>query len=152
MVVDSQSKSVTISIMSVSTVLLTTLLGSAIIQALFFAFAAYKKSDKVTDLSYSLSFVILALWLFAKREFSIFRIVLTMMVVLWGLRLGTYLFILSMKKDARFDGIRENFWAFAKFWTLQGLGVWLILIPTTVALSSITTVNIGIISMIGIVM
>ena len=77
-----------------------------------------------------------------------------MMVVLWGLRLGTYLFIriLSMKKDARFDGIRENFWAFAKFWTLQGLGVWLILIPTTVALSSITTVNIGIISMIGIVM
>ena len=143
-----------ISLMTVGAALITTFIWSAIIQTIFFAFAAYKKSDKVTDLSYSLSFVILAIWLFTAGENSLFRFAITSMVVFWGIRLGAYLFmrILAIKKDARFDGIRENFWAFAKFWTLQGIGVWLILIPTTVALSRTNTVELGFISIVGVVM
>lgn len=53
------------------------------------------------------------------------------MVIAWGLRLGIFLFIRirKMKRDKRFDGIRESFFRFLKFWALQGLAVWVILIP-----------------------
>ena len=53
------------------------------------------------------------------------------MVILWGLRLGSFLFIRInySKKDKRFDGIRESFKKFLKFWSLQGVSVWIILIP-----------------------
>ena len=37
--------------------------------------------------------------------------------------------IRKMQYDKRFDGIRESFSKFIKFWILQGLAVWIILIP-----------------------
>jgi len=36
-----------------------------------------------------------------------------------------------MGRDARFDGIRERPWSFAKFWILQGVAVWVIMLPVT---------------------
>ena len=46
------------------------------------------------------------------------QIIVTSLIVLWGLRLAGYLFIriLKIKKDARFDGMRENF---VKFYRMQ---------------------------------
>lgn len=105
------------------------------IQAVFFAFAASLKTDKVTDLSYGLTFIIVAIALLATNGAtdSMPALVLTAMVVAWGLRLSGYLLyrILHMKRDARFDGVREHFWRFAKFWFFQGLAVWLIMLPVT---------------------
>jgi len=36
-----------------------------------------------------------------------------------------------MGRDARFDGIRERFSSFAKFWFFQGVAVWAIMLPVT---------------------
>jgi len=105
------------------------------IQAVFFVFAASLKTDKVTDLSYSLTFIVVAimLWMRSVPPFNMATLILAGMVVAWGVRLAGYLFsrILHMKRDARFDGIREHFWPFFKFWFFQGIAVWLIMLPVT---------------------
>ncbi len=107
---------------------------SMAVQAVFFAFAAGLKTDKVTDLSYGLTFVLLALGLvlFTGRTDGP-SIAAATMVAAWGVRLAGYLFfrILRMGRDARFDGIRERFVSFAKFWLLQGIAVWAIMLPVT---------------------
>jgi steroid 5-alpha reductase family enzyme len=113
---------------------LWTLAVSLAVQALFFAVAAALKTDKVTDLSYGLTFVILALaLLFTSGDAGGPALVLALMVVLWGVRLAGYLVyrIMRIGRDARFDGIRERFWAFARFWLLQGVAVWVIMLPVT---------------------
>ena len=117
-------------------ILLNTLRIALIIQAGFFIWAALKKSDQVTDLSYGLSFVILAIYLASLKSVHNLQALIITMVVLWGLRLAGYLFyrILTIKKDRRFDGIRENFWQFAKFWLLQGISVWIIMLPAIMAM------------------
>jgi steroid 5-alpha reductase family enzyme len=118
------------------------LLSSALlalgIQVVFFFFAALFKTDKVTDLSYSLSFILLAVLLLTGRK-NIFplQLLLAAMIVLWGLRLGGYLLvrILHMKRDARFDGIRENLFKFAAFWFFQAVTVWVVMLPSILFLS-----------------
>jgi steroid 5-alpha reductase family enzyme len=113
----------------------TTLAISLLIQAVFFAFAATLKTDKVTDLSYGLSFVIIAAALLFRADESAWPAgVLALMVILWGLRLAGYLLfrIVQMGRDKRFDGVRENFLRFLRFWVFQGLAVWVIMLPVTV--------------------
>lgn len=102
------------------------------IQALFFAVASWFKTDKVTDLSYGLTFILLAVFLYFKYEANFY---LVAMPIIWGMRLATYLFIriLQTKTDKRFDGIRENFFAFAKFWLLQAVSIFVISLPFAVA-------------------
>lgn len=114
--------------------LLATLAISLGIQAVLFAFAATLKTDKVTDLSYGATFVLIAAWLAVGGGRTIAELVLGAMVVLWGVRLAGYLFyrILTIGRDARFDGIREHFWPFFKFWLGQGIAVWVILLPVTI--------------------
>lgn len=118
---------------SVFTLTLAICLG---VQAVFFAGAAALKTDKVTDLSYSLTFIIAAITLLIESgaTTNASALVLTAMVVAWGARLAIYLFtrIMHMQRDARFDGIREHFWPFFKFWFFQGLAVWAIMLPVTV--------------------
>lgn len=112
--------------------LLTALAISLAIQAAFFAIAASLRTDKVTDLSYGLTFIVLALWLLARTpEPPGAALVLAGMVVAWGVRLAGYLFyrILHMGRDRRFDGIREHFWKFLQFWVFQGVVVWIVLLP-----------------------
>jgi steroid 5-alpha reductase family enzyme len=69
---------------------------------------------------------------------SLNKTILAIMIALWSLRLGGFLFIRiqKMKKDKRFDGMRESFTKFIKFWLLQGLTVWIILIPTILFLAT----------------
>jgi steroid 5-alpha reductase family enzyme len=105
---------------------------SLLIQAVFFVFAASFKTDKVTDLSYGLTFVVITLALLSRSPAQgAPGLVLALMIVLWGVRLAGYLLlrIVTMGRDERFDGIRERFWRFFKFWLFQGLAVWLILLP-----------------------
>lgn len=114
--------------------LLLTLGLSLAVQALFFAFAATLRTDKVTDLSYGLTFVLIALWLLSRTEAEgPAPQLLAGMVIAWGVRLAGYLVyrIVQMGRDARFDGVRERFWSFLKFWLLQGFAVWVILLPVT---------------------
>ncbi|HTX72666.1 MAG TPA: DUF1295 domain-containing protein [Rectinemataceae bacterium] len=118
--------------------LVTSLLVSFVVQAVFFAFAAGLRTDKVTDFSYSLSFVLLSLILLVGAgPLSVPRIVAALLVVVWGFRLGAYLLnrIIHIGKDARFDDKRDNFLKFLQFWILQAVVVWLVMIPVTLFLS-----------------
>jgi len=114
--------------------LIFTLNLSLLVQALFFAFAAALKTDKVTDLSYGLTFVLIAVSLLADSHATgAPPIVLAAMVIVWGVRLSGYLLfrIVHMGRDERFDGVREKFWSFFRFWLFQGLAVWVIMLPVT---------------------
>ncbi len=134
--------------------IIITLLISLTVQTLFFIFAASFKTDKVTDLSYGLTFLIIAIaLLFLAPQITIPVVILVLMVSVWAVRLAVYLFqrILKIKKDKRFDGIRENFLKFAQFWFFQGLTVWLIMIPSTLYLTQETNQQLKPLNFIGIV-
>lgn len=106
------------------------LIISIAINLVMFIPAYLLKTDKLTDLSYSLSFITLICAGFILNDFGIGRIILSCFVLLWAFRLGGFLFIRihNWKRDKRFDGIREHFLKFLKFWILQGVSVWIILL------------------------
>jgi steroid 5-alpha reductase family enzyme len=99
----------------------------------FFAIAAIRKTDVVTDLSYSLSFAVLAVVLPFLGAGEWVQIVAALLVLVWAVRLGAYLFrrILRMKVDHRFDEMRDNPLRFARFWLLQAISVAVIMLPVT---------------------
>lgn len=91
-----------------------------------FLVAYYYKTDKLTDISYSLSFLALTWFLvWQNTNSSYYQLVMAIVITVWAVKLGGYLLIrvFSMKKDKRFDGIRENFIKFAGFWILQAITV-----------------------------
>ena len=105
---------------------------AVVVNGLFFAYAATKKTDVVTDLSYSLSFALVSLFiLIFNRSAGLLALLPAILTIMWALRLGSYLFtrINRTKVDHRFDGMREVPLKFARFWILQALAVVLILLP-----------------------
>jgi steroid 5-alpha reductase family enzyme len=117
--------------------LLSSLLIVFGVQVFFFAFAAAFQTDKLTDFTYGMTFVLMAV-LFLLQGATIGQILLCGAVIVWGLRLAGYLFlrILKIKHDERFDGRRENFLRFAAFWFFQGAVIWVALLPVTIAMSA----------------
>ncbi|MGM5480802.1 MAG: DUF1295 domain-containing protein [Nanobdellota archaeon] len=111
--------------------LLILFLASVGLNILMFLPAFFFKTDKLTDLSYALSFILLSIIALSSERFSFPNVVIGFMILLWSLRLGMFLFIRinKMKKDKRFDDMRESFTGFLKFWILQGASVWIILLP-----------------------
>ncbi|NCT55531.1 DUF1295 domain-containing protein [bacterium] len=118
--------------------LITYLTFALLINILMFIPAFIYKTDKLTDLSYSLTFIFLITFSLLKNSIVPLNIVVWLAVFLWGVRLGAFLFIRIRKitKDKRFDGIRESFFAFLRFWVLQGLAVWVILLPSLLFIQS----------------
>ena len=107
--------------------------------AMFFP-AYFFKTDKLTDISYSLSFIVVALFAFLQSDMSVAATVLLGMVVLWAIRLGGYLLfrIFKMKRDRRFDDMRSKPLSFLKFWLLQGFSVWVVSLPFLVVFTEVT--------------
>ncbi|KAK3243378.1 hypothetical protein CYMTET_46965 [Cymbomonas tetramitiformis] len=112
--------------------LLGTLAVDMGIQWVAFAIAAFLQTEKFYDLTGSLTFISLAIGtLFAVGSLAPRQILVTGMVVLWALRLGTFLVIRIAKdgKDSRFDEAKKNPPKFFVFWTLQGIWVWVTALP-----------------------
>ncbi len=110
------------------------LLASLAVNALFFVFAAFLRTDVFTDITYSLSFVLLSVSLYLTvRPESLVSHLTLVMVVLWAIRLGSYLFfrIMRIKVDHRFDDKRNSVVAFGSFWLLQAVSAWIIMLPVT---------------------
>ncbi|HSX05451.1 MAG TPA: DUF1295 domain-containing protein [Candidatus Saccharimonadales bacterium] len=113
--------------------LLVLCLGIALaINLLLFFVAYHRKSDKLTDFAYALSFISITITAFSLS--SIHSMVFTIasgMVLLWALRLGTFLVyrILGTGVDRRFDGMRKDFVKFMRFWLGQGMVAWFLLLP-----------------------
>ncbi|XP_062117998.1 uncharacterized protein LOC133831643 isoform X2 [Humulus lupulus] len=108
-------------------------------QLLFFIVTALLKIDKVTDFAGSTNFVILAILTLVVRGSWHFRqVVLSSLVVVWGLRLGLFLLlrILQWGEDRRFDEMRQNLGKLAVFWIFQAVWVWTVSLPVTVVNAS----------------
>ena len=93
-----------------------------------FLAAFYRKTDKLTDISYAVSFVVLAMGGLLSGVPSAIKLIIACMVSIWAGRLGGYLLvrIRRIKRDKRFDSVRGDFWRFGRFWLLQGVSVWII--------------------------
>ena len=126
---------------------------SVSVNLIFFLVALTLKTDKVTDLSYSLSFMAIAPLLLAANgmNFSLQQLIVTLAIVVWGIRLGSYLFyrILLTKTDERFDDKRNNPKRLTAFWLLQITAVWLILMPYSFYLTSRTVGGMSFITLSG---
>jgi steroid 5-alpha reductase family enzyme len=122
------------------------------VNAAFFAVAAARKTDVVTDLSYSLTFALLAVVLPFSGAGKPVQLVASLLVVVWALRLGTYLFrrILRMKVDHRFDGMRERPLRFARFWLLQAVTVAVVMLPVSYLLDRDHPPGLGTWSVVGV--
>ncbi len=112
------------------------LLASLIINFLLFAVAFFLRTDKLTDASYSLSFITLAVYGYLKSSGGGYEKLLLALVLAWGLRLGIFLVIRIRRfgRDKRFDDIRNNFWKFGRFWLLQAVTVWVLMLGYLLAI------------------
>ncbi|MDG1545577.1 MAG: DUF1295 domain-containing protein [Candidatus Poseidoniia archaeon] len=114
--------------------ILVSLLITVCMQLSFFAVAYGLQIDKVTDFAGSANFLLLAIiTLWFSEDFSFPKIIASLMVIIWSLRLGAYLSyrILIWGEDNRFDVMRSQFWSFLGFWIMQILWVFLTSLPVT---------------------
>lgn len=105
---------------------------------LMFFPAYFLKTDKLTDISYALTFALLAWYFLLTGTATAPAIILTCMVTAWAARLGAYLLVRihKMGRDDRFDKMRPNFVKFLGFWLLQGFTVWMVTIPAVLYLGN----------------
>ncbi|MEM7575300.1 MAG: DUF1295 domain-containing protein [Bacteroidota bacterium] len=98
---------------------------------LLFLVAYLLRTDKLTDIAYSLTFILLVIYSYYASEQSEVDLIFTIAVGAWGLRLGGFLLyrILRIGRDQRFDNIRENFVSFLGFWLMQGITCFIVLLP-----------------------
>ncbi len=97
-----------------------------------FIFAWSLQTDKFTDITYSLSFIAVALYLiWTALPFPTLKWWIPILIIIWALRLGGYLFMRIHKigVDKRFDEMRPGFFSFMKFWILQTISILIIALP-----------------------
>ncbi len=101
------------------------------INILMFLPAFIIKTDKFTDISYALTFIVLTWTAWIVNPVSAQSTLIAAMLTAWALRLGIFLRVRigKMEKDKRFDGIRGSFPKFLGFWIFQGISVWIVMIP-----------------------
>lgn len=124
--------------------LLFSLAISLIINLVIFLPAYFFRTDKLTDISYALTFAVIAIFYFLTNEMTLPKAVLLLMILVWGGRLGGYLLIRIRKigRDTRFDGMRESFIRFGRFWLLQAVSVWAIMLSSILFFSNSTFLNV----------
>jgi len=120
---------------SIITQLIVALAVSLGINLSMFLVAFWRKSDKLTDISYAVTFATIAIWSFVTSSREWYHTLLMALVVVWATRLGGFLLyrVIKKGKDARFDGMRESFTKFGKFWLGQAITVWVMMIPSIFA-------------------
>ena len=114
------------------------------INLVLFLIAYKQQSDRLTDFSYALSFIVVVLAaLFLSPSRPPLLTIAVLMAVVWALRLGVFLVIRIRKKgkDSRFDSIRHDFIQFGKFWLGQGIVAWILLLPVLFMADNATNVG-----------
>lgn len=108
-------------------------------QLAFFLITAGFRFDKLTDFAGGTNFIILALLTaILKGTWHFRQIILTLFVLIWGLRLSFFLLfrILQWGEDRRFDKIRTDLKQLAMFWSFQVVWVWTVSLPVTLVNAS----------------
>jgi steroid 5-alpha reductase family enzyme len=110
------------------------------IQILAFVPAFLKQSEKFYDLTGSLTYLsVLATALVLTADFAPVSVLLSSLIAIWALRLGSFLFmrIQAVGEDSRFNEIKPSFVRFLMTWTLQGLWVSFSLAAALAAITSV---------------
>jgi steroid 5-alpha reductase family enzyme len=110
-----------------------------LIQWVVFIPAYLRQTEKFFDLTGSLTYIsVITFGLIFSTEIDARAILLWALVVIWAIRLGTFLFrrIRKAGKDDRFDELKPSFIRFLNVWTIQGLWV---TFTMAAALAAITT-------------
>ena len=108
------------------------------IQWALWSVAAFYQTEKFYDLAGSSTFVFLTgltlRWRHKNSKVCLRQLVQSGCVTIWALRLGLFLFhrILQDGKDSRFNKVRGNPRMFWVYWTMQGVWVWMTLLPTLI--------------------
>ena len=103
------------------------------------------QSDKLTDITYSVSFFTTALMMVYDQKDQLdtgldqAKIYTAIMVLTWSFRLGAYLFyrVHLMGRDNRFDKIRTNFKRITRFFILQAASIWILMLPVNTMMRSV---------------
>lgn len=108
---------------------------SVALNAVMFLIAFVLQTDKFTDITYSLSFMAIAVFVYLNSGSGSLITIATIMVLVWASRLGVFLLYRVSKKgkDSRFDEMRSNFLAFARFWIGQAIVAWALMLPIIIA-------------------
>lgn len=112
-----------------------------IVQWLAFLPAWSFQSEKFFDLTGSVTYIlIMALGVLLGSAHDSRSLLLLIMVVIWAVRLGTFLFsrIHRAGKDDRFDELKPSFFRYLNVWTIQALWVTFTLAAALVAVTTRT--------------
>jgi len=123
-----------------------------VIQWVAFIPAYIKQTEHFYDLVGSLSYlsvVACALILSGAQDHR--ALILAALVVVWALRLGTFLFLRISQdgSDSRFDEIKPNFFRFLVAWTIQGLWVFVTCGSALAAITTEQSVEMGWVGLLG---
>jgi steroid 5-alpha reductase family enzyme len=123
-----------------------------LIQWLAFIPAYFLQTEKFFDLTGSITYisVITIVVIFSKGADGR-SILLSALVVIWAIRLGTFLFgrIKKAGKDDRFDEIKPSFIRFLNVWTIQGLWVTFTMAAALVAITTTTRKELDLFAILG---
>ena len=110
-----------------------------LIQWLAFIPAYRLQTEKFFDLTGSMTYIsVILIAVFFNKGVDARSILLSALVVIWAIRLGTFLFgrIQKAGKDDRFDEIKPSFFRFLNVWTIQGLWVTFTMAAALVAITT----------------
>lgn len=110
------------------------------------------QSEKFYDLIGSVTYIsITAIALFFSEKIDTRSILLASLVIIWALRLGTFLFSRMLRdgKDDRFDKIKPNFLRFLNTWGIQALWVVFTSAAAIIAITSTKRVELGTLAGVG---
>jgi len=103
------------------------------LQVLGFGISSVLKTEKFYDMFGSITFIAIAIAsLFTSGSaLTAKQLVLSALVMLWALRLGTFLVVRVFKTggDKRFDGVKVNPLKFSVYWTIQAIWIYATLLP-----------------------
>lgn len=122
------------------------------IQWLVFIPAYLMQTEKFFDITGSITYISITLAaMFFSADIDARSILLSALVVIWAVRLGTFLFSRIQKagKDDRFDEIKPSFVRFLNVWTIQGLWVTFTAAAALVAITSTHRKELDLFAVIG---
>jgi steroid 5-alpha reductase family enzyme len=129
------------------------LIGLAlVIQWLAFIPAYRQQTEKFYDITGSITYIaVVTLAMVFSPGIDARAILLWALVVVWAVRLGSFLFgrIQKAGKDDRFDEIKPSFFRFLNAWTIQGLWVTFTMAAALVAITTTARKELDIFALVG---
>ena len=123
-----------------------------LIQWLVFIPAFVKQTEKFFDLTGSITYItVITIALLASKSLDARSILLWSLVVIWAIRLGSFLFrrIQKAGRDDRFDEIKPSFIRFLNVWTIQALWVTFTVAAALVAITNSNRKELDLFAVIG---